>query len=206
MYYNPHQIIMPLMLATSDTEETYIEDKCIIKYPATLSSTSLFHVEIPSPLEFEKYLGEHYDVLHIMDDEIMNGERISHKEKEYVVNKWIKEDLTNKYSFVKYLFAFRIYSKQFLKKKALLFHDIISENDIKCDLNVIELLLSFVYDDMSYLKYSTKDAELQLVNQSLEMYGYLDCRWRTWIYDNYILKIPKEDLAKLKSFAYLLFL
>eukprot|EP01083_Nonionella_stella_P089323 249214_1 len=175
---------------------------------------------MPSPKLFEFYLNQQYDILHIFtetcayyDYKKMTEHRILYKEKKSIVMNMIKAHLKTKRSFVKYLLPFREFNRQFRAKKVKEFGeiwmDIFEKDDVLYDgfgADMMDVLLSFVYADMSYLRFKTWDEDREFVNESLKMYSFLSNKWKTWIFNNYILKIPKEELAKLESFAYLCYL
>merc|ERR1739842_169686 len=119
--------------------------------------------------------------------------------------------LKKKRSFAKYLFPFREFTRLFLQKRSIELQLILDDLVISLDfssigVDMIDLLLSFVYDDMSYLRNVNQDEDLRFVNNSLKQYESLSQPWKRFVFDEYALKLPKEELAKLDYFAYLCYL
>eukprot|EP01083_Nonionella_stella_P073645 199336_1 len=198
---------MSHVLDTIKSEELKDFDrKWAIKCGAYIGAPCLMNIEIPSPKTLENYLENYYEILLIVDESDRMRKELLYKEKKDTIEHWIKMHLKNRDCFVKYLFAFRIFSKQFVCKKAVLLTSVLHEINVESTQDINELIVSFVYDDMSYLKHPTQYQELQFFNHSLEMYVHLSPKWQNWIYDNYILRLPKHELVQLKSFAYLCFL
>ena len=175
---------------------------------------------IPEPKLFEFYLEQQYNILHLFDNEQfmpsydyikMTMHRIPYKEKEYIIKWLISNELKKRRGFIKYLLPFREFNRIFRMRKVKEFEEILMGIDVGgfgCNfgMDLVDLMLSFVYDDMNYLRYDTIEKDREFVNESLKMYSYLSIKWKQWIFDNYILKIPKDELAKLSSFAYLCYL
>ena len=51
--------------------------------------------------------------------------------------------------------------------------------------DLIHLILSFVVDDMSYLRNINRDEDLKWVNKSLSMYSHLSKPWKQFVYNEY---------------------
>lgn len=176
---------------------------------------------IPEPKLFQFYLKQQFDILHLFEDDEMlqnydyikmSMHRIAYNDKQRIIKEIIKTQLKNKRGFAKYLLPFRECARLFRMERVKEFEDILCEFVLIDDGNIIfgtdliDLLLSYIYDDMNYLRYDTIEKDRKFVNDSLNMYSYLSIKWKQWIFDNYILKIPKDELAKLDSFAYLCYL
>eukprot|EP00484_Ammonia_sp_Unknown_P020857 CAMPEP_0197029014 /NCGR_PEP_ID=MMETSP1384-20130603/8562_1 /TAXON_ID=29189 /ORGANISM="Ammonia sp." /LENGTH=219 /DNA_ID=CAMNT_0042458109 /DNA_START=39 /DNA_END=695 /DNA_ORIENTATION=+ len=157
------------------------QTKFILTHNVNNSTTTM--CEPPSPESFATYLEEHYEILRIIDDDNNehDGECVLFSEKGHMIKELIITDLKKKHSFTKYLFAFRIFAKQFICKKVVFLGAVLSHCGYDCaGDDVLTLLLTFVYDGMCYLQYSTQDSDLEFINDSLDLYSYLSPSWRTW--------------------------
>jgi len=177
---------------------------------------------IPSPKLLELYLEQQFDILHLFDSSRIGASydynemarsRIPYKYKQSMIRHLIQTQLKRRKSVAKYLFVFREFNRSFRSKKVSEFCALLADIDIgeqhdgwRMNHDVVDLLLSFIYDDMHYLKYDSIEKDREFVNESLKMYTYLNTKWKQYIFNNYILAIPKSELAKLDSFAYLCYL